>query len=50
MAGPTPHPEPTMQSAVEHSLMPSIATEAATPAGMEDVAGRSYGGSTPNAA
>ena len=27
MAGPTPHPEPTMQSAVEHSLMPSIATE-----------------------
>ena len=27
MAGPNPHPEPTMQSAVEHSLMPSIATE-----------------------
>ena len=27
MAGPNPHPEPTMQSAVERGLMPSIVTQ-----------------------
>lgn len=27
MAGPTPHPQPTMQSTVEHTLLPSIVTE-----------------------